>query len=196
MPDDPARLLAVLEEMAEVADLIVTTGGVSAGDHDVVKAALGERAEFWFGSVAVKPGRPQGCGVVTSARDRCRPQGPRGGCLWCACRARRWRRTPRSGCSPSRRSAHSPGAVPVAESTAVLDAPVDVAADRTLVLPAAYVGPGRVAQLAGHVGHSQRLLAAADVLIVVPPGAAPLPAGSRGRDPVPLVSGGMHGAHD
>ena len=61
----------------------------------------------------------------------------------------------------------------------MLDAPVEVSADRTLVLPAAYVAPGRVAQLAGHVGHSQRLLAAADVLLVVPPGVAPLPAGAE-----------------
>ena len=83
IPDDPARPSSGrLVEAAELADLVVTTGGVSAGDHDVVKAALGDRAGFWFGSVAVKPGRPQGSGVVAAfldLDDRCR---------WCACRAR------------------------------------------------------------------------------------------------------------
>ena len=71
------------------------------------------------------------------------------------------------------------GRSPVAVARAILETPVEVALDRTLVLPAAYVAPGRVAQLAGHVGHSQRLLAAADVLLVVAPGDAPLPAGAE-----------------
>ncbi len=170
VPDDPSRLLAVLDKMAQAADLIVTTGGVSAGDHDVVKAALGDRAEFWFGSVAVKPGRPQGCGVVVSGSRRvpvvCLPGTPVAAYT-----------SFRLFAEPAIRALA--GRSPLAESTALLDAPVEVSADRTLVLPAAYVGPGRVTQLAGHVGHSQRLLAAADVLLVVPPGVAPLPAGAE-----------------
>ncbi len=118
----------------------------------------------------MKPGRPQGCGVVVS--------GPRRVPVVCL------PGTPVAAYTSFRLFAEPAirllaGRSPVAESTAVLDAPVEVSADRTLVLPAAYVGPGRVAQLAGHVGHSQRLLAAADVLLVVPPGAAPLPAGAE-----------------
>ena len=44
------------------ADLIITTGGVSAGAYEVVKDALGGEVEFV--KVAMQPGMPQGCGVV------------------------------------------------------------------------------------------------------------------------------------
>ncbi|THJ08432.1 hypothetical protein E7Z54_04380, partial [Nocardioides sp.] len=51
---------------------------------------------------------------------------------------------------------------------ATLGAPVQ-ATDRTVLLPAAYDDHGRVSPLPGHAGHSQRLLAEADALLVVPP---------------------------
>ncbi|KAA1419364.1 molybdopterin molybdotransferase MoeA [Nocardioides humilatus] len=171
VPDAPAALLEQVLAAAELADLVVTTGGISAGDHDVVKAALRGRDGFWFGGVAVKPGRPQGCGLILASDGRrvpvlCLPG------------------TPVAAYSSFRLFAEPAlralaGRVPRSSARAVLDAPVDVASDRTLVLPAVQVGPGRVAQLPGHVGHSQRLLAAADVLLVMPPGDAPVPAGAE-----------------
>src|SRR5207244_1348640 len=43
--DDPVAVVTALEELSASADLLVTTGGVSmGGEHDVVKAALGEFA--------------------------------------------------------------------------------------------------------------------------------------------------------
>ena len=44
------------------ADLVVTSGGVSQGDYDVVKAALRPLGTVWFGGVAMQPGKPQGFG--------------------------------------------------------------------------------------------------------------------------------------
>lgn len=44
------------------ADLIITTGGVSAGAYEVVKDALGGHVEFV--KVAMQPGMPQGAGTV------------------------------------------------------------------------------------------------------------------------------------
>lgn len=44
------------------ADLIVTTGGVSAGAYEVVKDALAS-AEVTFTPVAMQPGKPQGAGI-------------------------------------------------------------------------------------------------------------------------------------
>jgi molybdopterin molybdotransferase len=44
------------------ADLIITTGGVSAGAYEVVKDALGGEVEF--AKVAMQPGMPQGAGRV------------------------------------------------------------------------------------------------------------------------------------
>jgi molybdopterin molybdotransferase len=61
--DDPAELLAAIESAGPV-DLIVTTGGVSAGAHEVVRDALGPKG-VEFGSVSMQPGGPQGLGSVT-----------------------------------------------------------------------------------------------------------------------------------
>jgi len=56
-------------------DVIVTTGGVSVGDYDVVKAALaGLGVEFM--SVAMQPGKPQGLGVVDGTPLLCLPGNP------------------------------------------------------------------------------------------------------------------------
>jgi len=46
---------------------VVTSGGVSQGDYDVVKEAL-RREGVWFGPVAMQPGKPQGFGLVGPAK--------------------------------------------------------------------------------------------------------------------------------
>jgi molybdopterin molybdotransferase len=56
--DDPAELRATMQE-ARRADLIVTSGGVSVGEHDHVKRVLEELgAELSFWKVDMKPGKP------------------------------------------------------------------------------------------------------------------------------------------
>ncbi|MET0474802.1 MAG: gephyrin-like molybdotransferase Glp [Mycobacterium sp.] len=60
--DDVVRFRAALESRARDADLIITTGGVSAGAYEVVKDTLGEEVEFV--KVAMQPGMPQGAGSV------------------------------------------------------------------------------------------------------------------------------------
>ena len=67
--DDPDGFLETLQDQFSRADLIVTTGGVSQGDFDVVKAALSRTGEVWFGDVAMQPGKPQGFGLVRSGSD-------------------------------------------------------------------------------------------------------------------------------
>ncbi|MCM0622754.1 molybdopterin molybdotransferase MoeA [Nocardioides bruguierae] len=67
VPDEPSRLRDALEEQLDWADVIVTTGGVSAGDYDVVKALLSSHG-VWFGPVALQPGKPQGFGLVGRRR--------------------------------------------------------------------------------------------------------------------------------
>ena len=65
VPDDPAGVLPALEEQLSRADLLITTGGVSmGGEHDVVKAALGELGTVAFTKVAMQPGMPQGFGTI------------------------------------------------------------------------------------------------------------------------------------
>ena len=56
--DDPASLTTVLG-LAEGADLIVTIGGASVGDHDIVAQVAGELGlERSFYKVAMRPGKP------------------------------------------------------------------------------------------------------------------------------------------
>ena len=61
--DDADAFTAVLEAHAALVDLVVTTGGVSAGAYEVVRDALEPRGVA-FGSVAMQPGGPQGWGTV------------------------------------------------------------------------------------------------------------------------------------
>jgi molybdopterin molybdotransferase len=62
--DDPQLLRDQIQEMASRHALVVTTGGVSVGDHDhVVSAAQDCGFEVKFHKVAVKPGKPIAFGV-------------------------------------------------------------------------------------------------------------------------------------
>lgn len=61
--DDVAVFRDALDRHRGDADLIITTGGVSAGAYEVVKDALGE-GQVEFVKVAMQPGMPQGSGVV------------------------------------------------------------------------------------------------------------------------------------
>lgn len=62
--DDVEAFTATLRAHAGDADLIVTTGGVSAGAYEVVKDALGPGERVEFVKVAMQPGTPQGCGTI------------------------------------------------------------------------------------------------------------------------------------
>lgn len=61
--DDPAVVGAAIREGLERADVVLTIGGVSAGDFDPVKQALGELGGIELWRVEMKPGRPQAFGV-------------------------------------------------------------------------------------------------------------------------------------
>ena len=56
---DTLEAIAAGADAARGADLLVTTGGASVGDHDLVQAALAERGmvlDFW--KIAMRPGKP------------------------------------------------------------------------------------------------------------------------------------------
>ncbi len=58
VPDDRAALAAAFAQ-AEGADILITSGGASVGDHDLIKPALADwGAETAFWRVAIKPGKP------------------------------------------------------------------------------------------------------------------------------------------
>lgn len=63
--DEPARLRAVIQRAAQLCDVIVTTGGVSAGDEDHVTAAvLDSGGSLEVMKVAMRPGKPVKIGLV------------------------------------------------------------------------------------------------------------------------------------
>jgi molybdopterin molybdotransferase len=56
--DQPQDLAAALEQLAADCDLVVSTGGVSAGDADWIRPLLAERGQVAFWKLFLKPGRP------------------------------------------------------------------------------------------------------------------------------------------
>ncbi|PDT33638.1 molybdopterin molybdenumtransferase MoeA [Rhizobium sp. M10] len=60
VPDDKARITAAIDTARNAgADVIVTLGGASVGDHDLVQATLieaGMQLDFW--RLAMRPGKP------------------------------------------------------------------------------------------------------------------------------------------
>lgn len=57
-----------LADLSSGADLVITTGGISVGEEDHVKPALGDLdAEVFFSGVAIKPGKPVSFGRVGRA---------------------------------------------------------------------------------------------------------------------------------
>ena len=70
--DDVDQLRSVLSTAAADTDLIITSGGVSAGAYEVVKDALdGHGIEF--AKVGMQPGMPQGAGRYVTADGRSVP---------------------------------------------------------------------------------------------------------------------------
>jgi molybdopterin molybdotransferase len=62
--DDADAVTAAMEMAARRADLVITTGGVSAGAYDTIKEVLRELGTVRFEKVAMQPGMPQGFGVI------------------------------------------------------------------------------------------------------------------------------------
>lgn len=67
VPDDLAALQRCLQEASRFTDVIITTGGVSAGEADYIRPVLSTvgRIEFW--RVSMKPGRPFAFGEIGNA---------------------------------------------------------------------------------------------------------------------------------
>lgn len=64
VPDDRMALTAALERAATDHDAVVTSGGVSMGDFDLVKVVLDELAEMRWMQIAIRPAKPFAFGVL------------------------------------------------------------------------------------------------------------------------------------
>jgi len=66
LPDRLETIRDALKEAAENHDLLFTSGGISVGEEDHIRAAVGAQGSFHFWQLAIKPGRPIALGQIGS----------------------------------------------------------------------------------------------------------------------------------
>lgn len=76
LPDNPARIATALADAAFSFDVVMTCGGVSAGEKDFLPALLAERGEVYFWKVRMRPGMPILAGRLGAAHLICLPGNP------------------------------------------------------------------------------------------------------------------------
>jgi molybdopterin molybdotransferase len=65
--DDKQAILAAFKHADEVADAVISSGGVSVGDADYTKEVLDELGEIDFWKIAMKPGKPFAFGTLPNS---------------------------------------------------------------------------------------------------------------------------------
>ena len=158
--DDPAELIAAL---AVPADLVLTSGGISMGDYEVVRELLEPRGAR-VGHVAMQPGGPQATAVWEGVPVICFPGNPVSTQLSFEVFVAPLLRT----------VAGLPQAV--RERRQLSDAVVSVAGRRQFLRGRAAEG-GRVVIASGPGSHLVAGLAASDLLVVIPEEVTALNAG-------------------
>ena len=164
--DDRAAFESLLEAaLAARAELVLTSGGISQGDHEVVRETLEPRGAL-VDVLAMQPGGPQAIGAVGEVPVVCFPGNPVSSQLSFLLFV-----------EPTLREiAGLPDRIRV---TRVLDAPVTSVAGKRQFLRGRTLPDGRVETLGGPSSHLVAALAAADVLLDIPEDVAELPAGAR-----------------
>lgn len=76
LPDDPTRIAAALEDAAFSFNVVITCGGVSAGEKDFLPAFLAERGDVYFWKVMMRPGMPLLAGRLGKCHLICLPGNP------------------------------------------------------------------------------------------------------------------------
>jgi molybdopterin molybdotransferase len=169
VPDDVDQFLDTVRRELTAdggADLLLTSGGVSAGAYEVVKDALGTLGTVEFVKVAMQPGGPQGCGTVEGVPVVTLPGNPVSSFVSFEVFVRPALRRALGHSSPDR-----------LRTTATLTDPLRSPPDRRQYLRGRYDG-GRVSQVGGPGSHLVAHLARANCLVVVPEDVTGLPAGA------------------
>ncbi len=81
LPDAPEAVEAALVGLAAQADLLLTVGGVSVGDHDHVRDAIRRLGRLDLWRVAMRPGRPVAVGSIPPALVIGLPGNPVSACV-------------------------------------------------------------------------------------------------------------------
>lgn len=67
IPDDPRALAAAFQQANQLADVVISSGGVSVGDMDHIKTTLQSVGKIHFWKLAIKPGKPFAFGQLTNS---------------------------------------------------------------------------------------------------------------------------------
>ena len=67
IPDVPERIHEAFESASSMADVVITSGGVSVGEADYIKPTLRKMGDINFWKIAMKPGRPLTYGQLGKA---------------------------------------------------------------------------------------------------------------------------------
>lgn len=167
VPDDVDQFLATVRSEVASADLLVTSGGVSAGAYEVVKDAFRELGTVEFAKVAMQPGGPQGAGTVDGVPVVTLPGNPVSAFVSFEVFVRPALRRAMGYTHPDR--LHVP---------ARLTGPLRSPAGRRQFLRGRFDG-GQVSQVGGPGSHLVAHLARANCLVVVPEDVTELPAGAE-----------------
>jgi molybdopterin molybdotransferase len=76
LPDEPGQIAAALNDAAQSFDLVLTCGGVSAGERDYLPAFMAEQGQVHFWKVLMRPGMPVLAGRLGRAQIICLPGNP------------------------------------------------------------------------------------------------------------------------
>ena len=167
VPDDVEEFLATVRAELPGADLLVTSGGVSAGAYEVVKDAFRELGTVEFTKVAMQPGGPQGAGTVDGVPVVTLPGNPVSSFVSFEVFVRPALRQALGHAAPDRLR------VPAAQSGALTSPP-----GRRQYLRGRY-DDGAVSQVGGPGSHLVAHLSRANCLVVVPEDVTELPAGAE-----------------
>jgi molybdopterin molybdotransferase len=163
--DDREAFEALLEAaVAADAELILTSGGISQGEYEVVRETLEPRGAL-VDVLAMQPGGPQAIGSIGEVPVVCFPGNPVSSQLSFLLFVE----------PLLREIAGLPDRIRV---TRVLDAPVTSVPGKRQFLRGRALPDGRVETLGGSSSHLVAALAAADVLLDIPEDVAELPAGA------------------
>jgi molybdopterin molybdotransferase len=167
VPDDVGQFLATVRAELATADLLITSGGVSAGAFEVVKDAFRGLGTVEFAKVGMQPGGPQGAGTVDGVPVVTLPGNPVSAFVSFEVFVRPALRRALGHSSPDR--LHVP---------ARLTGPLRSPPGRRQFLRGRY-GGGEVSQVGGPGSHLVAHLARANCLVVVPEDVTDLPAGAE-----------------
>jgi molybdopterin molybdotransferase len=177
LPDDPDRIVAVLIAAAQENDLVVTSGGASAGVTDHLRRLIARRGCLEFWRLALRPGRPVGFGDIDDCPILALPGNPMAAAVAFVLLGRPL--VARLSGDPA--ADPGPTVLPLARTIRKAEGCTEVLAGR----PELHDGARMAAPLPVRRPASLTALAAAEGLIVLPLEAATLARGDR-VDFVPL----------